>query len=52
MYDRVQALLLADAPTANLNYYVNVDVLSSKIKGYQMHPNEQSFRLESVEIVE
>jgi peptide/nickel transport system substrate-binding protein len=52
MYDRVQALLLADAPTANLNYYVNVDILSSKIKGYRMHPNEQSFRLESVEVVE
>jgi peptide/nickel transport system substrate-binding protein len=52
MYDRVQTLLLADAPTANLNYYVNVDVLSTNIKGYQMHPNEQSFRLESVEIVE
>lgn len=52
MYDRVQSLLLADAPSAYLNYYVNVDVLSSKVKGYQMHPNEQSFRLESVEVLE
>ncbi len=52
MYDRVQTLLLEDAPSANLNYYVNVDVLSSKVKGYRMHPNEQSFRLESVEVVQ
>lgn len=52
MYDRVQALLLEDAPSAYLNYYVNVDVLSNKVKGYQMHPNEQSFRLESVEVLE
>jgi peptide/nickel transport system substrate-binding protein len=51
-YDRVQRLLLADAPSANLNYYVNLDLLSNKIKGYQMHPNEHCFRLESVEIVE
>ncbi len=51
MYDRVQTLLLEDAPSAYLNYYVNVDALSSKVKGYQMHPNEQSFRLESVEVL-
>ncbi len=50
MYDQVQTLLLADAPSANLNYYVNVDVLSSKVNGYRMHPNEQSFRLETVEM--
>ncbi|MFH1137304.1 MAG: ABC transporter substrate-binding protein [Pseudomonadota bacterium] len=50
IYDRVQELLLEDSPTTNLNYYVNVDVLNTKVKGYQMHPNEHSFRLESVEL--
>jgi len=50
LYDQAQQILLADTPVANLNYYVNVDLTAARVSGYRMHPNEQSFRLESVEI--
>lgn len=50
LYDEAQQILMADIPVVNLNYYVNVDLAASRVSGYRMHPNEQSFRLESVDL--
>ena len=50
LYDEVQKILLDETPVVNLNYYVNVDVTSARVKGYEMHPNEQSYMLERVEL--
>ncbi len=50
VYDQVQALLLEDAPMVYLNYYVNVDAVATGVEGYQMHPTESSFHLETVRL--
>lgn len=50
IYDEVQALLLQDAPMMYLNYYVNVDAVARHVKGYQMHPTESSYHLETVSL--
>ncbi|WP_051272526.1 ABC transporter substrate-binding protein [Fundidesulfovibrio putealis] len=50
MYDEVQVLLEADMPMAYLNYYVNIDLVSKKVSGYRMHPTEQTFSLETLEL--
>jgi len=50
LYDEVQAILEADMPMAYLNYYVNIDLVSAKVDGYRMHPTEQTFSLETVEL--
>lgn len=50
IYDEIQKILLQDQPMAYLNYYVNVDCTSPRVKGYVMHPIEYTFGLENVEI--
>lgn len=50
LYDEVQTLLEADMPMAYLNYYVNIDLVSAKVGGYRMHPTEQTWSLEAVEL--
>ncbi|MDI9395560.1 MAG: ABC transporter substrate-binding protein [Euryarchaeota archaeon] len=50
LYDEVQAIVVEEAPVAYLNYYVNIDVTSSNIQGYRLHPTEYSLNLESVSI--
>jgi peptide/nickel transport system substrate-binding protein len=50
LYDEAQAIISEEAPVAYLNYYVNIDVTTSDIKGYQLHPTEYSFHLENVSI--
>jgi peptide/nickel transport system substrate-binding protein len=50
LYDQIQALLLEDAPMMYLNYYVNVDAVTTRVKGYQMHPTESSYHLETVSL--
>ncbi len=48
IYDEIQEIIVDEAPVAYLNYYVNVDAVKSNVHGYKMHPNEQSFHLETV----
>ncbi|NCC26133.1 MAG: ABC transporter substrate-binding protein [Deltaproteobacteria bacterium] len=50
IYDRVQAILLKDQPMVYLNYYVNVDAVAKKVRGYRMHPTESSYHLETVSL--
>ncbi len=50
IYDEVQAIFETDLPMAYLNYYVNIDLVSKKVSGYRMHPTEQTFSLETVEV--
>lgn len=50
LYDEVQAIVVEEAPVAYLNYYVNIDVTSSNIEGYRLHPTEYSLNLENVSI--
>ncbi|TIH19835.1 ABC transporter substrate-binding protein [Marinifilum sp. JC120] len=50
IYDRIQELLLEDAPMAYLNYYTNIDGVSPRVKGYVMHPVEHCFHLERIEL--
>ncbi len=50
LYNKVQHILTENLPVCYLNYYVNVDLLSAKVDGYRMHPVEQSFHLETVEL--
>ncbi len=50
LYDQVQEVIMAELPVLYLNYYVNVDLVSDKVRGYRMHPVEQSFQLETVEL--
>jgi peptide/nickel transport system substrate-binding protein len=46
MYDEVQQIVVDKAPASILNYYVNQDITSSKVRGYRMHPTELSYHLE------
>lgn len=50
LYDEVQAIVVEEAPVAYLNYYVNIDVTTSNVEGYRLHPTEYSFNLENVSI--
>lgn len=50
LYDEVQAIVVEEAPVAYLNYYVNIDVTTSNIKGYRLHPTEYSLDLQNVSI--
>lgn len=50
IYDEVQDIFETDMPMAYLNYYVNIDLVSNKVSGYRMHPTEQTFSLETVEV--
>lgn len=50
LYDEVQAIVVEEAPVAYLNYYVNIDVTTSDIEGYSLHPTEYSLNLENVSI--
>lgn len=50
LYDEVQEIVVEEAPVAYLNYYVNIDVTTSNIKGYSLHPTEYSFDLQNVSI--
>lgn len=50
LYDEVQAIVVEEAPVSYLNYYVNIDVTTSNIKGYRLHPTEYSFDLQNVSI--
>jgi peptide/nickel transport system substrate-binding protein len=52
IYDRVQEVLLRDAPMAYLNYYTNVDGVRDEVAGYVMHPIEHCFHLENVRLLE
>ncbi|HWQ63037.1 MAG TPA: ABC transporter substrate-binding protein, partial [Methanospirillum sp.] len=47
-YDEVQKIVIDESPVAYLNYYVNQDITSNKVKGYRMHPTELSYHLEDV----
>ncbi|MFI5382616.1 MAG: ABC transporter substrate-binding protein [Methanosarcina thermophila] len=49
-YDEIQAIIVEEAPVAYLNYYVNIDVTTSNIKGYRLHPTEYSLDLQNVSI--
>jgi len=51
LYDEAQAIIVEEAPVAYLNYYVNIDVTTSDIEGYRLHPTEYSLHLENVSIV-
>ena len=50
LYDEAQEIIQKEAPVAYLNYYINIDVTTSNIKGYRLHPTEYSFHLENVSI--
>ncbi|MBI9110225.1 ABC transporter substrate-binding protein [Maridesulfovibrio ferrireducens] len=50
IYDKIQTILLEDAPMAYLNYYTNIDAVGPNVKGYVMHPVEQCFHLERIEL--
>ena len=50
LYDEVQAIVVEEAPVSYLNYYVNIDVTNSNIKGYHLHPTEYSLDLQNVSI--
>ncbi|WP_440947586.1 ABC transporter substrate-binding protein [Methanosarcina sp. T3] len=50
LYDEVQAIVVEEAPVAYLNYYVNIDVATSNIEGYRLHPTEYSLHLENVSV--
>ncbi|AKB33320.1 Oligopeptide ABC transporter, periplasmic oligopeptide-binding protein OppA [Methanosarcina siciliae HI350] len=51
LYDEAQEIIVEEAPVAYLNYYVNIDVTTSDIEGYRLHPTEYSLHLENVSIV-
>lgn len=50
LYDRVQQIVVDESPVSYLNYYVNQDIYSDKVKGYRMHPTELSYHLEEVSL--
>ena len=50
LYDQAQQIINDEAPVSVLSYYVNQDVTSSNVKGYQMHPTEFAFHLEDVSL--
>ena len=50
LYDEAQAIIVEEAPVAYLNYYVNIDITTSNIEGYRLHPTEYSLHLENVSI--
>ncbi len=50
LYDRVQEIVVDEAPVSYLNYYVNQDIYSDRVKGYRMHPTELSYHLEEVSL--
>jgi len=51
MYDEVQSIVYDESPVLYLSYYVNLDITSNKITGYDSHPNEYSYHLENVKFV-
>lgn len=51
LYDEVQSIVVEEAPVAYLNYYVNLDVTTDKVKGYISHPSEYNYHLENVTFV-
>mgnify|MGYP000513046981 CR=1 FL=1 len=51
-YDEVQAITLREAPTALLTYYTNVVGMSAGLDGYQPHPTESDYGVESITLPE
>ncbi|WP_135663987.1 ABC transporter substrate-binding protein [Halorhabdus rudnickae] len=51
-YDEVQAITLREAPTALLTYYTNVVATSAGLDGYQPHPTESDYGVESITLPE
>lgn len=47
-FDKVQEIIVDEAPVMFLNHYVNVSATGSRVQGYKEHPTESSFFLQDV----
>lgn len=49
-YRQLQSIVLEDAPLAYLTYYTNVIATSTNVQGYEPHPTETTYGLQSIDV--